>query len=436
MIDEKKIAENILNAIGDLNNIASLTHCMTRLRISLHDINKADQNSIKSIKGVMGLVVMENQLQIVLGPKLVGKVAENIQIPQQKTVDEIKPSKKNSINAFFRKISNIFVPLIPAIIASGMVAGITNIAIRSGASQSNIYISILNTLGWGIFAYLAIFVGINAAKEFGLNPSMGGLAGVIIINPAISDIKIYGQNLVPGRGGLIGVLLVVYFMSIIEKNLKKIIPKTIDIIITPPLTLLITGFATYFIIQPFGGFLSDGIIWFFQTMINSGGAVSGFILAGTFLPIVMTGLHQGLIPIQMEFINTLHYNPLLPILSMSGAGQVGAAMAVFLKTKNKSLKEIIEGALPVGIMGIGEPLIFGVTLPLVRPFITACIGGGLGGAYEAATHVSTIAIGVSGLPLAFLIKQGDLVNYLIGTLIAYISGFILTWFTGFKDIEN
>jgi PTS system sucrose-specific IIC component len=138
----------------------------------------------------------------------------------------------------------------------------------------------------------------------------------------------------------------------------------------------------------------------------------------------------------MEFLNTLKENPLFPILAMSGGGQVGAAFAVYLKTKNQRLKTVIKGALPVGILGIGEPLIFGVTLPLGRPFITACIGAGFGGAWQALTHTSTIALGVSGLPLAFLIKQGSVVNYLIGILIAYAAGFLVTWFAGFDDPKD
>lgn len=140
---------------------------------------------------------------------------------------------------------------------------------------------------------------------------------------------------------------------------------------TPTLTLLITGFATYFILQPVGGWLSDGVVYFFQTMISYGGALAGLVLAGTFLPLVMTGLHQGLTPIHMEFLNTTKENPLLPILAMGGAGQVGAAFAVYLKTKNTKLRNIIKGALPVGLLGIGEPLIYGVTLPLGRPSLPA-----------------------------------------------------------------
>jgi len=147
---------------------------------------------------------------------------------------------------------------------------------------------------------------------------MGGLAGVLLMNPAIAQIHIYGVALVPGRGGIVGVLLVACFMTWIEKQLRKVVHNALDIIITPTLTLLIGGFVTYYLLQPVGGVLSDYIVYFLNAMIMQGGTIAGFVLAGTFLSVVMTGLHQGLTPVHMEFLNTMKENPLLPILAMGG----------------------------------------------------------------------------------------------------------------------
>ena len=440
MAKERELAEQILKVFGGQENIAAASFCMTRLRLTAVDKEQVDTNELKKIDGVIGLVESSGQFQVVLGPGLVNKVAAEVTKITGIQMGEVQDLKatiddknRTPFKLFLRKLSSIFIPLIPAIVASGMISGITNVAVRSGMDPKGLIITILTTLGSGIFAYLAIFVGINAAKEFGGTPAMGGLAGVLLINPAIVNIKIGGLALLPGRGGIIGVLIVAWFMSIVEKQLRKVIPNSIDIIVTPTLTLLITGFATYFILQPVGGWLSDGVVYFFQTMISYGGALAGLVLAGTFLPLVMTGLHQGLTPIHMEFLNTTKENPLLPILAMGGAGQVGAAFAVYLKTKNKKLKNIIKGALPVGILGIGEPLIYGVTLPLGRPFITACIGAAIGGAVQASFHVASIAMGVSGLPLTFLIKNGSVLFYLLGIVVAYGAGFVVTWIVGFDD---
>lgn len=439
MSKERKLAEEILRVVGR-ENVAGSTFCMTRLRLIVAEPQSVDIAKLKSIPGVIGVLEQAGQLQIILGPGVVNKVAAEFSSLTNLTMGEVSDtkapdgeSKRTPVKVFLRKLSNIFVPLIPAIVGSGMVAGITNVAIRSGADPQGTFIAILNVIGWGIFSYLGIFVGINAAKEFGGTPAMGGLAGVLLMNPGIAAIQINGLALVPGRGGLIGVLLVAWFMSMLEKRVRKFVPNVIDIIITPAVTLLITGFVAYYLLQPLGGYVSDGIVEFFRSMLHIGGAFAGFLLAGTFLPIVMTGLHQGLLPVHMEFLNTLKENPLFPILAMAGGGQVGAAFAVYCKTKNKKLKEVVKGALPVGLLGIGEPLIFGVTLPLGRPFITACIGAGFGGAFQAFMQVKSVALGVSGLPLVFLIKDGSVMHYLGGLFVAYAAGFVITWFAGFED---
>lgn len=198
--------------------------------------------------------------------------------------------------------------------------------------------------------------------------------------------------------------------------------------------MLATGIATIFVLQPVGGFISDLITKGLLNILDMGGIFAGIVLAGTFLPLVVTGLHQGLTPVHMELLNSIKVDPLLPILAMGGAGQVGAAFAIYFKTKNAKLKRVIKGGLPVGILGIGEPLIFGVTLPLGRPFLTACLGAAVGGAFQAFFKIGTVAIGVSGLPLAFLIKEtNQIVLYIVGLLLAYIFGFLFTWLFGFKE---
>ncbi|QJW48414.1 PTS transporter subunit EIIC [bacterium BFN5] len=421
MTKEQALAGQIQRIVGGKENINAATHCMTRLRLTIIDMSKIDLTALKNLSGVLGVVEASDQLQIILGPGVVGRVAAELtaltgvqmgEIQDLKT--QIKDKNRTPLKMFLGKLAAIFVPLIPAIVGSGMVTGVTNVAIQLGADPQGTFITSLNVIGWGFFSYLGIFVGINTAKEFSGTPAIGGLAGILIINPAIASITIHGMSLVPGRGGIFGVILVAWFMTIIEKQIRRFVPNALDIVITPLITLLIGGFASFYVLQPVGGVLSDGIINLFKNLLELGGAVAGFILAGTFLPVVMSGLHQGLVPVHMEFLNLYKANPLMPILSMAGAGQVGATAAVYLKTQNSKLKEIIKGALPVGILGIGEPLIFGVTLPLGRPFITACIGAGFGGAFQAAMHVNSIALGLSGIPLAFLIQPGSIAYYLTG----------------------
>lgn len=214
-------------------------------------------------------------------------------------------------------------------------------------------------------------------------------------------------------------------------------PESVELILNPLITTLITATLAIIILQPLGGLISDGIAHGVNIAIDKGGLLVGAILAGAFLPLVLSGLHQGLVPIHVELIQAHGSNPLLPILAMAGVGQVGAAIAVYMKTRNARLKKVIKGALPVGILGIGEPLIFGVTLPLGRPFIGACLGGAVGGALICYWKVATvITFGISGLPLALTIVSGKVMLYLAGLVITVLAGFIFTWMMGFNDPEE
>jgi sucrose PTS system EIIBCA or EIIBC component len=451
MRNEERLAREILEQLGGADNIADVASCMTRLRVKPADYSKVNIAGIKKIDGVLGVVEQET-LQIILGPGIVTKVANEVSEITGKSasdVDESDPNpfeglagrtkddlnKKNAtpFKLFLRRIASIFIPLIPAIVASGLIAGLTNVIVRSGADPESTIVQVLNLIGWGIFGYLGVFVGINTAREFGGSPALGGAAGILIINPGLANITLFGEALVPGRGGLIGVMLAAVFIAFLEKRIRKFVPSSLDIIITPTLALLVTGVATLFVLQPVGGFVSDMITKGLLGILDVGGVVAGLVLAGTFLPLVVTGLHQGLTPVHMELINSIGDDPLLPILAMGGAGQVGAAFAIYFKTKNERLKKVIKGGLPVGMLGIGEPLIFGVTLPLGRPFITACLGAAVGGAFQAFFKIATIAIGVSGIPLAFLVHTNQIFLYLLGLLIAYVFGFIFTWTFGFND---
>ncbi|TYR81258.1 PTS sugar transporter subunit IIC [Priestia megaterium] len=439
------LAKGILEQLGGAENIASYTHCMTRLRVTPKDETLVNKEAIKKLEGVLGLVE-EETLQIILGPGKVNKVTEefgklldraggiNLEDRAAQKKSELKEKNKTPFKLFLRRIASIFIPLIPALVASGLITGITKAVIQAGWLPAESQIAtILTVIGSGLFAYLGILVGINAAKEFGGSPALGGLAGILVINPAVGEIQLFGEALLPGRGGLIGILFAAIFIAIVEKNVRRFIPQSLDIIVTPTIALLITGIVTYLVFMPLGGLISDAITQGLLAVLDIGGIVAGFVLGATFLPLVVTGLHQGLTPVHLELINSIGDDPLLPILAMGGAGQVGAAFAIYMKTKKARLKRAIGGALPSGMLGIGEPLIFGVTLPLGRPFLTACLGAGIGGAFQAYFNIATIAVGVSGLPLTFLVHAEQIVLYLLGLVIAYGAGFLFTYLFGFKD---
>jgi PTS system sucrose-specific IIC component len=440
MSKEREVARKILACLGFEENVVNFTNCMTRLRVNVYNREEVNIQKLEEIDDVIG-VVEDETIQIILGPGFVNKVASEFQqFFDQSSVEEdqkrkIQEKNNTSFKNGLKKIGNVFIPLLPGLIASGLINGIVSTLINGGVDEANGLIVLMKFIGGCIFTYLGIFVGINAAKEFGGTPVLGGIAGLLIINPALDtlDLTIMGEEVTAGRGGLIAVLISAWFMTVIERNVRKFIPNAVDIILTPLLTLLIVGISTMYIIQPLGGLLSEGILSILTAVLEIGGPLAGAVLAGTFLPLVMVGLHHGLIPLHMEFIQATGVTPLLPILAMAGAGQVGAGLAILAKTKNERLKKNLYGALPVGFLGVGEPLLYGVTLPLGRPFITACLGAAVGGASQAVFATATKAVGISGLPLTLLVVDGKIILYLLGLLISYGAGFIFTYFFGYKE---
>lgn len=453
MKKEQLMAQDILSNIGGKENVQKVAHCMTRLRLSLKDDSQADIAALKKIDGVMG-VVEDDTLQIVVGPGTVNKVAAEMSsetglaIGEEANIDEsdldfseraalkkasLKEKNKTPFKLFLRRVGNIFIPLIPGLVASGIINGAANFAKNAGVDDTQTWMQILLLLGSTVFTYLAILVGWNTAKEFGGTPVLGAIAGGILFNPLLADITIYGEPLVVGRGGLFGVVFAAWLMTFIEKRVRKVMHSSVDILFTPLITILLVGFVSLYLIVPVAGLLSDGITSGLIAVLDVGGVVAGAILAGFFLPLVMLGLHHGLTPIHLELMNTLGSTALLPILAMAGAGQVGGTIAIFIKTKNERLKNIIKGALPVGFLGIGEPLLYGVTLPLGRPFVTACLGAACGGAFQAIMHTAALGIGVSGISLIPLIAENKYILYFLGLVVAYIFGFLFTYLFGFKE---
>ncbi len=488
------LAAQILGGIGGATNIIKLENCMTRVRIEVENECLLDLQSIKHLIGVKGYVKQGRQHQLIVGPGAAGRVVEamhellaagdvsradsavldhgvskhrvlenqlsNDQLSNDQVVDhplsnhqfsnhqlsnnKARAKEKYSapMSGALRKLADVFIPLIPAFIASGLITGIINLLKRPDiaghlALDYPNALALLGVFGGAVFAIMNILVGVNAARVFGGSLAMGGVMAGILSSPQLAQIHLFGEALQPGRGGVIAVLLVVALMCWVEKRLRRLLPESVELILNPLLTTLITATLAIVILQPLGGVISDAIAQGVNVAIDRGGLAVGAVLAGLFLPLVLSGLHQGLVPIHVELIQSHGVNPLLPILAMAGVGQVGAAIAVLLKTRNSRLKKVIKGALPVGILGIGEPLIFGVTLPLGRPFIAACLGGAVGGALLCYWKVATvITFGLSGLPLALTIISGKVLLYLTGVVITTVAGFIFTWIMGFNDPEE
>lgn len=456
----KELAKLILDNVGGDSNIGSAAHCMTRVRLKIKDDSKVNVSALKDVEGVMG-VVESDTLQIVVGPgkakKVYDTIVEDFNVSAGGDVDSWEENKEaikagqsdSPLKRALKTISNIFIPLIPAIIAAGLFNGIASLINQVIAPTEGIWFIISNLLSLGgasFLGYFAVYTGINAAREFGGTAALGGMIGGMTIGAQINVISqslgLYNEAsalesiLTTGKGGIIGVIIGVWIMSMVERKVRKAVPDVLDLIVTPLVTLLVTGILLVFVIMPVAGFASDLLVSALNVIIDSDiqmvRVLSGYVLAALFLPMVLLGLHHGLIPIYAIQLEQMGGVSLFPVLAMAGAGQVGAAIAIYIKARrvnNARMQKTVIGALPAGFLGVGEPLIYGVTLPLGKPFITAGLGAGFGGAWVMLTGVTAGAWGPSGLVALPLMQTPTMImNFFIGLVISYIAGFIITYF--------
>lgn len=494
------IAERVVALLGSPTNIVEVENCITRMRVEVRDVSAVDLAGLKAVEGVLGIVPDASEIQVVLGPGAVDKVTAVVErmiaeagpvapdhgaapdgsspsdaarLAEQGASMKASQKKKNDtpFKRLLRQIANIFVPLIPALIGAGIIAGINGLLIN--LAKDNDWTAVLEwTPAIGVIATgfmgvaLPVMVAFNAAKEFGGTPVLGAALGAIVVSPAIATVPamlLFGGAtipnpefaadptlaetiplmLAPGQGGVLGAMFAAILGAYIERWCRRWAPDSISMLVVPTVTLLLAGAATVLVLISAAGeittWIGDGANW----LLEQAGALAGFVLGGLFLPLVMLGLHQALIPIHATLIEQEGYTTLLPILAMAGAGQVGAAIAVYRRLRrNRSMRTVIRSALPAGFLGVGEPLIYGVSLPLGRPFITACVGGAFGGAFvgladQIGYTVGAKAIGPSGWAL-FPLLDGEkgigwaALMYAIGLLIGYVAGFVATYFFGFS----
>ena len=436
-----EIANMIIRIIGTKDNIQAIENCMTRVRIEVYDIDEADIKELEKVEGVIGVVVDEHNIQIIVGPGKSKKIANELSSITGITVAEVdeaavrKAENKEKNNTPFKrllkKIAKVFIPIIPAFIGCGLMVAIYESGyVFSPGFETTDFGKVLSAIAYSVFTILPIIVGYNAAKEFGGTPIIGAVLAAILTSSAIDGVHMFGITMAAGRGGVISVLVVAALGALLENRLRKFIPDILDTFVTPLLTIFIMTFLGLLIFQPLGGFVSETIGNFVNYIIYNVPALAGLATL-IYLPLVMTGMHHGLIAVNAALIADFGITYLLPVTCMAGAGQVGAAFYVYLKTKNERLKKTCSNALPVGMLGIGEPLLWGVTVPLGKPFIASCLGGAVGGSLVAMLGVAAKIPELSGLQLALITNNPF--GYLLGIAVSYVAGFLFCMLLGFDD---
>ncbi|EAE6286231.1 PTS beta-glucoside transporter subunit IIBCA [Listeria monocytogenes] len=452
-MNNSDLAKEVVKLVGGKENILSVIHCVTRLRFKLRDENLAETEKIKALKGVMTVVKSGGQYQVVIGDYVSYVYDEVIRVlgikPDDAPQDNPEQEHKSIFNKFVELISGIFMPVLGLLAASGILKGFLTAAVTMGLinTSAGVY-EVLYAASDALFYFMPIILGFSAGKVFKTNQYLSAAVGAALVYPTLVDMYSNGAHLtflhIPVilmnyTMSVIPVILAIYFMSKLEKVLVKFIPKSLQLIFVPLLLLLIVVPVSLIIIGPVSTYASQLLAKGALGLYSLSPMIAGFFLAGVWQVAVMFGLHWAFIPIFINNISVLGYDPINAMLYCTVFAQTGAVMAVMLKTRNQELRSLSITATISGFLGITEPAIYGVNLPYKKPFIMACVGSAFGGAIagmSAAKMFGGFASGgIFGIPM-FINPDGigwDFWGFLISLVVAFSVALILTYFFGFKD---
>ena len=460
-MDYRKTAQDILDHVGGSKNIASAAHCATRLRLVIADNKKVSKEALENVDGVKGVFEASGQLQIILGTGTVNKVfAEFIDIAgitasSKAEAKEAAAEKQNWFMRAIKLLGDIFVPIIPAIVASGFLMGIMNsldFMNSNGFLHINTHSSIYvfaNLFSNIAYTFLQILIAFSVAKAFGANQYLGAVIGMIMIHPSLQNaytvategvqqtqsvfFGLFKIDMVGYQGHVIPVIIAVWILAVIEKKLHKIVPEVLDLFVTPLVSVFVTGYLTLSIVGPIFVWAENAILGAIQWMLTLPLGIGSLIMGGLYAPTVVTGIHQMYTAIDIGQLAKYGVTYWLPLASAANVAQGAAALAVGIKSKDKKIKSLALPSSLSAFMGITEPAIFGVNLRFFKPFIAGCIGGGCGALYASLVHLGAKGTGVTGI-FGILLCLNQPLQYLIEMVIAVGVAFVIS-FLIYKDAE-
>ena len=448
-MNNKELAQNILKYIGGKENIKDVSHCATRLRFNLKNDSLAQSDHLKQINYVLSIVEQGGQYQVVIGPK-VNYVYEEIVglLGHDKTNDSDDVKSKN----IFTVISGIFAPLLPAFAGSGILRGLVILAVQFGllSDTSGTY-QILTVASMTVFYFLPVLLAYTTARYFKTNVIFAMVIGGALIHPDL--IAMMGSTgngtmseflgipvvLMNYASTVLPIVIAIWAYSYLEKFLRRVIPEGGHLVFVPLISFFVMIPLTLITIGPLTVYLSTGIAAFINTLIESNRILAGALIGGGWNFLVSIGLHWAVNPIMIQNIAEQGYDYIIPFTFATNFAMMGAALGVWLKAKNQQRKRYaLTTALTIAFSGITEPAIYGIAIPLKRPFVAALIGGATGGAYIGAQSVTAQAMvfgGLTTLPTFAGGADGNLLHAVIGLSIATVVTAILTYFFGFETNE-
>ncbi|OCG06442.1 hypothetical protein A9G15_10655 [Gilliamella apis] len=446
----KQLAEVIIEHVGGKDNITSLVHCATRLRFALKDESKANAEFLKKQAGIITVVQSGGQFQVVIGNSVADVFNAIMQLTHlnEKTTNDVpSAAPKGIVSKLIDLVSSIFIPALVVLVAGGIFKGIVAILqVMELVQASSPTLNFLNAIADAPFYYLPIILGFSAVKKFGGNPYVGMALGGALVHPSVvgmlgnafelqTEFFSIPIKLIPYPSSVFPIILAAWFYSLLERNLNKIMHDSFKKFIAPLFGLIITVPLTFAVIGPVVSFLSDtvasGIIYVYQ--LNS--VIASMILAALWQVMVVFGIHWGLVPFAMNNISVYQEDFMIPILFPAVFAQVGAVLAVMLRSKDPQVKTLASSSVLSGIFGVTEPAIYGINLPLKRPFIIGCIsamiGGGIVGYYHSVIYSFSFISIFSFLQLIpptginekfYAVVFGSLISFAVATLVTYLFG--------------
>lgn len=455
-MDYNKCAYEILTAIGGKTNIVSAAHCATRLRLVIADNSKVQKKALDNIEGVKGVFEAAGQLQVIIGTGTVNKVYDEfiklsgVEAASKDDASAVAAAKGPFYKRAIKTIGDIFVPIIPAIVATGLLCGLLGGLSKAfpGMAGSHLF-GLLDIFSNAALTFLPILIAVSAAKIFGGNIYLGAVIGMIMIHPSLinawsaagaetstlwSWFGLWNIQNTGYQGHVIPVVISVLLMSKLEKWLHKRVPEVIDLFVTPLVTVLVTGFFTMTVIGPVFSQLETWVLSGAKALIAIPFGVGAFLMGGAYAPTVVAGVHHMYNAIELAMLADDGKNTWMPIATAANVAQGAAALAVAFKTKQQKIKSLALPASLSAFLGITEPAIFGVNVRFVKPLIAGMIGGACGAAAASLTGVYATANGVTGV-FGFLITTETFVGYLLTFIIAAVVAFVISYFL-YQDEED
>lgn len=470
-MDYQKSAKEVLQAIGGADNIVSAAHCATRLRLVIADNSKVEKKTLENIDGVKGVFEAQGQLQIIFGTGEVNKVYEqfiklgNIGASSTEELKKQAAKQGNIFQYMIKILGDIFVPIIPAIVASGFLMGIMNsldFMVNNNFlnidTSSSLYV-FANLFSNTAYVFLPILIGFSAAKVFGGNPFLGAVMGMIMIHPNLQNawtvaeqgvqsmqpvfFGLYSIEMVGYQGHVIPIIISVWVMSEIEKRLHKVVPAMLDLFVTPLVSIFIAGYLALSIIGPVFVKLENGILDGVQYLIGMPFGIGSFVMGIFYAPTVVMGIHHMYTTIDLGQIGKFGVTYWLPLASACNIAQGAACLAVGLKARDPKIKSLGLPASLSAFLGITEPALFGVNLRFFRPFIAGCIGGAAGAVYASLTHIGATGTGVTGI-FGILLFLDYPLHYIVLFILSSAVAFVIAWLitpskvidAGLEEVES